>query len=164
MKLILDNNQLNGTPEMFLRQAGYTFLEDRKTGNESFARPLNRGYYPRFHLYLDQLNGRVVLNLHLDQKQASYAGARAHNGEYDGELIAAEMARIKELVTRLSSEVLAKVGDSLVLRSFSQGGQPVTQNAKAGTDQNILDQIRPKQFNAARKRVEKKSWWRKFFR
>jgi len=144
MKLILDNNQLKGTPEMFLRHVGYTFLEDRKTGNESFVRPLNRGYYPRFHLYLDQLNGRVVLNLHLDQKQASYAGVYAHNAEYDGELVTAEMSRIKELVTRNS--------------------QPVTQNANVGTDQNILDQIRPKQFNAARKRLEKKSWWRKFFR
>jgi len=144
MKLILDNNQLSQTPANLLRQAGYAYLLDRNTGQESFVRGLGRGFYPRFHLYLAEQNGQVILNLHLDQKQASYAGARAHNAEYDGELVAAEMARINELVIRNS--------------------QPVTQNANVGTDQNILDQIRPKQFNAARKRLEKKSWWRKFFR
>lgn len=98
MKLILANNQLSQTSEMFLRQVGYIYLEDRKTGNESFVRPLNRGYYPRFHLYLEQLSDRVILNLHLDQKQASYAGAHAHNAEYDGEMVEAEMARIKNFL------------------------------------------------------------------
>ena len=127
---------------MFLRHVGYTFLEDRKTGNESFVRPLNRGYYPRFHLYLDQLNGRVVLNLHLDQKQASYAGVYAHNAEYDGELVTAEMSRIKELVAGNAQEAISD------------------EENKAGR----LDQIRPKQFNAVRQMVEKRSWWRKFFR
>jgi len=147
MKLILDNNQLSETPEMFLREAGYMFLEDRKTGNESFVRPLNRGYYPRFHLYIDQSNGRVIFNLHLDQKQASYSGAHAHNGEYDGETVQEEINRIRALVP-----------------SARESSQPEAQNANSGTGQDILDKIRPKYFNAARKRVEKKSWWRKFFR
>jgi len=144
MKLILDNNQLSRTPEMFLRHAGYAYLEDRKTGNESFVRPLNRGYYPRFHLYLDQLSGRVIFNLHLDQKQASYAGAHAHNAEYDGELVAVEIERIKSLATH--------------------GSQSATRNANVGMSRDILDEIRPGQFNPARKKVEKRSWWKKFFR
>ena len=58
-------------------------------------RRLNRGFYPRFHLYLEEQNGQVIFNLHLDQKQASYQGAQAHNAEYDGDLVEAEMARIK---------------------------------------------------------------------
>lgn len=154
MKLRLGNNQLRETPEMFLRRAGYVFLEDRKTGNESFVRPLNRGYYPRFHLYLVQSNGQVILNLHLDQKQASYAGAHAHNGEYVGELVQEEIDRIRSLVAQSSP-------DSASLR---RDGQPVVQNANTEIGQDILNKIRPKYFNAARKRVEKKSWWRKFFR
>jgi hypothetical protein len=144
MRLILDINQLDETPESLLRQAGFSFLIDRKTGSESFVRPLGRGYYPRFHLYLERQNNKVLFNLHLDQKQASYAGAHAHNAEYDGEVVEAEMGRIKDLAARNS--------------------QPVTQNANQNavveTDQDILDKIRPKQFPAAGKKEEKKSWWR----
>lgn len=95
MRLILDENTLDQPAEMLLRQAGYNYLVDRRSGQESYVRPLNRGYYPRFHLYLERQNGQTILNLHLDQKQASYAGAHAHNAEYDGELVEAEMARIK---------------------------------------------------------------------
>lgn len=95
MKLILDKNTLNQAPEQLLRQAGYAYLIDRNTGQESYVRRLNRGFYPRFHLYLEEQAGQAVLNLHLDQKQASYAGAQAHNAEYDGELVEQEMARIK---------------------------------------------------------------------
>jgi len=95
MKLILDKNILDQAPENLLRQAGYAYLMDRHTGRESFVRRLGRGFYPRFHLYLEEQNGQATLNLHLDQKQASYQGAQAHNAEYDGELVEAEMARIK---------------------------------------------------------------------
>lgn len=95
MKLILDKNVLDQAPEQLLRQAGYAYLMDRHTGQESHVRRLGRGFYPRFHLYLEEQNGQVIFNLHLDQKQASYEGAQAHNAEYDGDLVEAEMARIK---------------------------------------------------------------------
>jgi len=98
MKLILEENILDQPPEMLLRQAGYNFFTDPKTGQESFTRPLGRGFYPRFHLYLERQAGRAVLNLHLDQKQASYAGAHAHNAEYDGETVEREMERIKRFI------------------------------------------------------------------
>jgi len=101
MKLILDENTLDQAPESLLRQAGYAYLIDRNSGQESFVRPLNRGYYPRFHLYLEERNGQAVLNLHLDQKQASYAGAQAHNAEYDGELVEEEMRRIKSFTKNI---------------------------------------------------------------
>ena len=101
MKLILDENLLDQAPEMLVRQAGYAYLIDRNSGQESYVRRLGRGYYPRFHLYLEQQNGQAVLNLHLDQKQASYAGAHAHNAEYDGELVEQEMARIKSFTKNI---------------------------------------------------------------
>lgn len=95
MKLILDKNILDQAPENLLRQAGYAYLMDRNTGQESYVRRLNRGFYPRFHLYLEEQSSQVILNLHLDQKQASYEGAHTHNAEYEGELVGQEMERIK---------------------------------------------------------------------
>ncbi|MBI2459354.1 MAG: hypothetical protein HYV53_02250 [Parcubacteria group bacterium] len=95
MRLILDKNVLDQAPEQLLRQAGYAYLMDRRTGQESYARRFGRGFYPRFHLYLEEQGGQVIFNLHLDQKQASYEGAHAHNAEYDGELVEEEMRRIK---------------------------------------------------------------------
>ena len=145
MKLILDNNQLNEPPESLLRQAGFSYFVDRNTDNESFTRQLNRGYYPRFHLYLEQRNGKIIFNLHLDQKQASYKGAYAHNGEYDGKLVAAEIERIKSFVINNGPSITPGV------------------NAKSG-EKDVLDKIRPKYFNPTREKVERKSWWRKFFR
>lgn len=144
MRLILDNNHLNEPVESLLRQAGYVYLIDRNTGKESFVHSLNRGYYPRFHLYLEQQNNKTILNLHLDQKQASYQGAYAHNAEYDGEIIEREMARLKNFAVSNSENV--------------------TYNAKASdSGQDILDKIRPKQFDAPAKSEEKKSWWGKLF-
>ncbi|MDD4900832.1 MAG: hypothetical protein PHS62_01810 [Patescibacteria group bacterium] len=98
MKLILDENQLDQAPENLLRQAGYKYFVDPRSGQESFTRPFNRGFYPRFHVYVARENGQIVINLHLDQKQASYSGAHAHNAEYDGELVEQEIARIKSYV------------------------------------------------------------------
>ena len=34
------------------------------------------------------------MNLHLDQKEASYSGTSAHGGEYKGPLVEREMQRI----------------------------------------------------------------------
>ena len=101
MKLILDENTLDQAPEQLLRDAGYVYLMDRNSGQESYVRPLNRGYYPRFHLYLERQNGQAILNLHLDQKQPSYQGAHAHNAEYDGDLVEEEMARIKSFTRNI---------------------------------------------------------------
>lgn len=143
MRLILNNNELSIAPEQLLRQAGYAYLIDRRTGNESFVRPLNRGYYPRFHLYLDKRGDKAILNLHLDQKQASYQGAHAHNAEYDGELVAEEMERIERI---------------------SRNAYRVTQNMDTEIkEQDLLDKIRPKVLPPLAKREEKKSWWKKFF-
>lgn len=143
MRLTLDNNQLNEPIESLLRQAGYVYLIDRNTGKESFVHSLNRGYYPRFHLYLEQQNNKIILNLHLDQKQASYAGASAHNAEYDGELIEQEIERLKLAAYK------AKIPDAVL--NPAEGG-------------DILDKIRPKQFDLGAKREgEKKSWWGRLF-
>jgi len=99
MKLILNRNTLSAAPEQLLRRVGYAYIQDRKTGQESLVRRLGRGFYPRFHLYLEERGEQVILNLHLDQKKPSYAGASAHNAEYEGKVVEEEIARINSLLT-----------------------------------------------------------------
>ncbi|MFH0892597.1 MAG: hypothetical protein V1867_07550 [Candidatus Falkowbacteria bacterium] len=97
MKLIIYKQDLPEPLERFMRHAGYAPHLD------SFVRRLTRLDYPRFHVYLKEEKDRVIINLHLDQKKPSYAGsgAHAHSGEYDGELVAGEMARLKNLLIEI---------------------------------------------------------------
>ena len=88
-----------------MRQAGYKHLG--QTEQEwSFVRPLAGAAYPRFHAYLkhDSVNKKIALNLHLDQKRASYAGTTAHSGEYDGQLLLDELARLTRLLQLPSTD------------------------------------------------------------
>ena len=99
MKLIISKSQINTTSEQFLRRAGYGYIRDRRSGQDSFVRRLGSGFYPRLHMYVGEQGDQIILNLHLDQKQASYAGAHAHNAEYDGDIVEAEIERLKNFVT-----------------------------------------------------------------
>ncbi len=108
MKLIIEKNQLDMHPEQFLRQAGYGYIRDRKTGQDSFVRRLGSNFYPRLHMHVMEEHpstgsgqgDKIIFDLHLDQKQASYPGAHAHNAEYEGEVVEAEIERLKSLITR----------------------------------------------------------------
>lgn len=81
-------------PDVVLRRAGYAPFTDPKSGEFSYIRRLGTNFYPRFHLYVDQEADGLRLNLHLDQKQASYQGFRKHSGEYDGSTVEAEAERL----------------------------------------------------------------------
>ena len=98
MKITVDKNKFNINAEQFLRRNGYAFIVDRRRGKESFVRRMGSGYYPRFHVYIKREDNRIIFDLHLDQKQASYAGSHMHNAEYDGETVEAEIARLKGLI------------------------------------------------------------------
>jgi len=98
MKFEIASDKMPFSPENFLRKAGYALLRDPRGGEYSFARRFSGGLYPRFHIYFDELPGRVVFNLHLDQKQASYSGFNRHGGEYGGELVEREAARLKRMI------------------------------------------------------------------
>jgi hypothetical protein len=50
MKITINRNQLNSSYPQFLRQAGYEYIEDRRSGQASFVRKLGGGRYPRFHI------------------------------------------------------------------------------------------------------------------
>lgn len=84
-----------------MRQCGYFFVRE-ENGELAFSRPLgaSRSGYPRFHIYakLNDVSRETLLNLHLDQKKPSYEGTSAHAGEYDGVVVEAEAARIRQIL------------------------------------------------------------------
>ena len=98
MKLTIAKNRLSMNPEQFLRRAGYAYILDRQSGQGSFVRRMGRGFYPRFHVYASERGENIEFNLHLDQKQPSYAGSHAHNAEYEGEAVEGETERLKNLL------------------------------------------------------------------
>lgn len=82
-----------------MRGAGYVFVLDRKTGKESYMRRLGRDNYPRLHMYIKPEGEKLILDVHLDQKQPSYAGsAHMHNAEHDGPVVEGEIERLRDLV------------------------------------------------------------------
>lgn len=89
--LLKTNENIRGVGRIL----GYVFLGERD-GEVNCARPGRS--YPRFHLYVRSRHGELIFNLHLDQKQPSYEGSTAHSGEYDGELVLREAARIKNIL------------------------------------------------------------------
>ncbi len=104
MKLVVNTKQLTETPELWLRRAGYAYIVDRASDQASFVRRLTRDFYPRFHLYWEAKTDpttqveQIIFNLHLDQKRPGYQGQNRHNAEYDGEVVAREMARLQSLL------------------------------------------------------------------
>jgi len=87
-----------------MKTIGYKPAYFQKPGEISIVRQLGRNDYPRFHLYIKPFGkaqgetNSFVFNLHLDQKKSSYKGVKGHSGEYGGELIVAEVERIKSLL------------------------------------------------------------------
>lgn len=91
---------LAGFPNVLdiLRKAGYAYFKDPLSGEESFVVRLTAGFYPRFHLYVENDGTSIVFNLHLDQKQPSYGEGTKHSGEYDGPVVENEMRRIESWI------------------------------------------------------------------
>jgi hypothetical protein len=92
-------NNFRENPASFFRRIGYVFL--RREGEEiNFVRPLARSGYPRFHAFAKLSGGDLAINIHLDQKKATYGKARRHHGEYgESEILKEETERIKNLVS-----------------------------------------------------------------
>jgi len=98
MKLLVSQNKINHNPADFLRRAGYACVHDRLATQESFSIRLGREHYPRLHMYYDDLGEQVSFNLHLDQKRNSYEGSARHSAEYSGEIVEAEISRLRSLL------------------------------------------------------------------
>jgi len=98
------NQKFNKTTEFLIRRCGYGLVRDPRAQEVSYSRRLSGGIYPRFHLYINSENP-LILNLHLDQKQASYEGQTAHSGDYDSDLVKQEAQRIYNLILQQVNEV-----------------------------------------------------------
>jgi len=100
MKLRLYKNQLSSPVEVFLtRKAGYAIIHNRHTGKDSFVRPFTVNNYPRLHMYvMEEEEDKIVMHLHLDQKEPSYKGVNAHNAEYEGPVVEEEVKRLIRLI------------------------------------------------------------------
>ena len=140
MKLITNKSELDTAPEPWLRKAAYSYIRDRRSGQDSFVRRLGSGFYPRFHMYFNEDGGKIIFNLHLDQKQASYQGAHMHNAEYEGEQVAAEIARLKNLLG---------------------GRQDIRADVPSSSDP--LDRMSPGEYDKETKPESRKPWWRRIF-
>ncbi|MBU4331555.1 hypothetical protein KKD19_06735 [Patescibacteria group bacterium] len=104
-----------------LRQCGYAVFRDPNTGKTSYTKRLDRDYYPRFHIYMNkESEGELELNLHLDQKHASYKGQTAHSGEYDGDLVEREAERIESLVNQVIHETAEKPKKGFFTKLFGK--------------------------------------------
>lgn len=98
MKILIPSSNVEQIRNL-MRKLGYFENYDRKTNQISYIKRLSReGFYPRFHVYVDENQSGRIINLHLDQKKPSYAGASAHNAEYDSDVAHREGERMKELL------------------------------------------------------------------
>jgi len=90
MKIKIDN--FEGNIHDTLRRAGYHPDKWQRGSEMSYSRSISGGRYPRFHIYWN--SDRAILNLHLDQKPATYKSSPDHGAEYDSPLVKEEAQRI----------------------------------------------------------------------
>ena len=108
---------LADTARNLLRRAGYGEHRGREA-QMSYVKRLQGTSYPRYHAYVEDRNGGMQLNLHLDQKEASYGSGHAHSGEYSGPLVERENSRIIAFVKALG---MKEEGSEVLGSSGSQG-------------------------------------------
>ena len=108
-----------------LRRMGYG--EQRAYhGQISYVRRMGGGQFPRFHAYVEDQQGGMQVNLHLDQKPHSLGSGAVHGGEYEGTLVEAEMARMAQFIQSL--------------------GRPSSSTSAAQTKKSYGDEEAPKGF------------------
>ncbi|MFH1145675.1 MAG: hypothetical protein V1707_01795 [bacterium] len=104
MKLTFQR-QFQDNPRNILLHCGYhEFHPPHNPAAVSYVRVLARsGWYPRFHVYVEEQGNGLTINLHLDQKKESYAGVHAHSGDYDDSspAVAEEAMRLTDCVNAL---------------------------------------------------------------
>ncbi|MFH0928689.1 MAG: hypothetical protein V1821_04435, partial [bacterium] len=103
MKIIIPNPPDRAL--VFLRRAGYSEYLDPNTQKYSFSKRLGPDFFPKFHIYVEEYDTELVINLHLDQKKTSYEGSRQHSGEYEGPLLDREAERLKNFAATYDREL-----------------------------------------------------------
>lgn len=93
---------INEHARNLMRRVGYGEQQTR-SGQLSYTKRISGERFPRYHAYVEDKDGGIQINLHVDQKEASYQGTSAHAGEYEGPLVEREMQRLAAFVTQLKS-------------------------------------------------------------
>jgi len=91
-----------GNVTVAIQRCGYARFIDRRGDRPSYTRRLGTGFYPRFHLYVEEKGEMIILKLHLDQKQPTYIRGHAHSGEYEGETVEREAARLQAILSNIA--------------------------------------------------------------
>jgi hypothetical protein len=86
-----------------LRRLGYG-EQTKFSGQTAFIKRVSGGDFPRYHAYVEDRDGGLQVNLHIDQKAATYEGSHAHSGEYEGSLVEQEMKYIVAWVNHWKQE------------------------------------------------------------
>lgn len=94
-----------------MRRLGYG-EQSKFSGQTAFIKRVSGAEFPRYHAYVEDKDGGLQVNLHMDQKAASHEGTHAHAGEYEGPLVEQEM---KYIVAWVNHWKMTELG--------SQGGQ-----------------------------------------
>ena len=166
MKLIINRADISEHPEHFLRRVGYAFIRDNRTGKESFVRRLGSHFYPRLHMYVEERGDNITFDLHLDQKQASYQGARMHNAEHHGEVVENEIRRLKSFVTQ-NANLAAHNSQPATQNPITHNSQPATSNPPnppPEANKELINQIGgSRDYSNIKSEQRKKSWWKKLF-
>lgn len=80
-----------------MRNLGYGEQRAR-SGQISYVKRISGERFPRFHAYVEDQNNGMQVNLHIDQKEASYEGSHVHSGEYNGQVVEQEINRIAQFI------------------------------------------------------------------
>jgi len=104
-----------------MRRLGYG-EQVARDGQISFNRRLSGGPFPKYHAYVENRDGGMQVNLHVDQKAASYEGGHAHSGEYEGPLVESEMAHIAATLASMKRQSQAGREDNAPRRTVKKDG------------------------------------------
>lgn len=141
------NSNLVDNYKVFIRRAGYALIFDKRRGVESFVRRLGSGYYPRLHLYIDEVGSDLIFSLHLDQKKASYAGYHMHNAEYDNEIVEKEINRLKSLLGFSDNRVFIdngyKSSNEIISNNRVENIQPVNDSFSGNLEDDLIRLQKP---------------------
>lgn len=89
--------QFKVLPRNALRSCGYKPWRDQR-GREAYIKRLTKDFYPRFHIiYIEDSQGRPILDLHLDYKRPVHARV-ARTYETESEVVKREAERIKKIL------------------------------------------------------------------
>ena len=89
-----------GSVERLMRDIGYKPERYTPDGELSAVRKMGVSGFPRFHIYVKERGGELIINLHLDQKRPSYGEHTAHSGDYESLEVKTELERINDIISK----------------------------------------------------------------